>query len=240
VVGGGGLTVDGTSVVSPTTYTAGHTIEFAATFTGPNQNAGFGLTSALLPPFAMFGVKADGLFYARSVAPGQAFETPIAGSWIGTSHRFRIDWTATTVTYWIDDVQKVSHTITYPAKSGSLRPAASDLSVGGGALRVDWMRMSAYASTGAYTSVVYDAGAPVAWQTASWLADMPAIGGAVTVDVRTGNTPTPDATWSAFVTKSQGGAINANARYAQYRLTLSSTVANSTPAVKEMILTFVR
>jgi hypothetical protein len=189
----------------------------------------------------MFGVKADGLLYGRSVAPGQAFETPIAGNWIGTPHRFRIDWTATTVTYWIDDVQKVSHTITYPAKSGSMRPAASDQSVGGGALKVDWMRMSAYASSGTYTSVVYDAGVAVAWQTASWLADMPAIGGAVTVAVRTGTTATPDvANWTAFQPMLQGGPINANARYAQYRLTISSTVANSSPAVKEVILTFAR
>src|SRR5439155_12728126 len=154
-VANGSIRVDGASVLAPTTYTAGHTLEFVATFSGaPNQNAGFGLTSALIPPFAMFGTKTDGLFYARSVAPGQAFETPTAGSWFKAPHRFRIDYKATTVVYWIDGTQVVTHTITYPSRSSSMRPAAADGTLGSGVLKVDWMRMSAYATSGIYTSPV--------------------------------------------------------------------------------------
>ncbi|HMC68008.1 MAG TPA: Calx-beta domain-containing protein, partial [Mycobacteriales bacterium] len=104
-VGNGTLTVQGTSVAAPTSYGPGRTLEFVATFSGgPSQSAGFGLGSALVPPFAMFGTKTDGQFYARSVSPGQLFETPIPGSWFGTPHRFRIDYGTTTVTYWIDGV----------------------------------------------------------------------------------------------------------------------------------------
>src|SRR5207249_4998597 len=132
-VANGAVTVDGTSVLAPTTYSSGHTLEFVATFNGqPNQNAGFGLTSALIPPFAMFGVKSDGLFYARSVAPGQAFETAIPGTWFNAPHRFRIDWNPTSVVYWIDGTQRVTHTITYSGKTSSMKPAITDQTAGGG------------------------------------------------------------------------------------------------------------
>jgi hypothetical protein len=194
----------------------------------------------------MFGTKTDGLFYARSVAPGQAFETPIAGSWFNTPHRFRIDYNATTVVYWIDGTQVVSHTITYPAKSASLRPAATDGTAGGGALKVDWMRMSPYAASGIYTSPIYNAGAPVVWNELTWLADMPPTGGTILVEVRTGTaSPTPTLTaatatnWTPFVTIARSGdAIGTTAQYAQYRITLSTTMTNTAPAVKEVVATF--
>jgi hypothetical protein len=230
--------VGGVSLLAPTTYGPGRTLEYVATFSGaPNQNAGFGLTTALIPPYAMFGVKPDGLLYARSVAPGQLLETPIAGSWFGTPHRFRIDFNATTVVYWIDGVQKVTHTITYPAKSSSLRPAITDSTAGDGALKVDWMRMTPYTTTGTYTSPVYDAGAVVAWQTLSYLADLPA-GTTAAVQVRTGSTA--DGTnWTAWsTTLPSGAAIGATSRYAQYRVTLTTTATGSTPTVKEVALGF--
>jgi len=241
-VGNGWVAVDGASVLAPTTYTSGHTLEFVAKFSGePNQNAGFGLTSALLPPFAMFGVKPDGLFYARSVAPGQLFETAISGSWFGAPHRFRIDWNATTVAFWIDGTLRVTHTIQFKGATASMRPAITDQTTGGGALSVDWMRMTAYAASGTYTSPVYDAGAPVVWQTASWVADVIAGSNNVVVEVRTGTTPTPDTTnWTAFRAMSTGSVVGGTSQYAQYRLTLSTIVPNAAPAVKEVALTFVR
>jgi hypothetical protein len=244
-VANGSLSVDGASVVAPTTYGPGRTLEFVATFSGgANQNAGLGLTTALIPPFAMFGTKTDGVFYARSVAPGQAFETPIAqaiGGWFSVPHRFRIDYNATTVVYWIDGTQVASHTITYPSKSSSLRPAATDGTVGGGALKVDWMRMSPYAVSGIYTSPAYDAGAAVVWQNASWVADV-VPGGNVVVEVRTGTMPLTNAGtgWTAFRSLTSGASIGATAQYAQYRITLTTTAVSNTPAVKEVVLTFAR
>src|SRR5258707_6327614 len=101
-----------------------------------------------------------------------------------------------------------------------MRPAITDQSVGGGVLSVDWMRMTAYATSGSYTSRVYDAGAPVAWQTASWVADV-APGTSVVVEIRTGTTATPDATnWTAFRALSSGAVVGGTSRYAQYRVTL--------------------
>jgi hypothetical protein len=239
-VADGALTMDGASLAWGTTYTSGRTLEFSATFAPTaNQNVGFGITTALIPPFAMFGVKADGKLYARSVSPGQAIETPLTGNWFGAAHRFRIDWNASTVDYWIDGTKVTSHAIAFTGRSGSMRPAITDLGIGDGAVKVDWIRMTPYAATGTYTSQVYDAGLSVAWQALSFVADLPA-GTKLTIDVRTGETATPDASWAPFRTLASGEQIGTFARYAQYRVTLATTAAGSTPAVKEVALAFVK
>ena len=110
-------------------------------------------------------------------------------------------------------------------------------------LHFSWFLIAAYEFTrrmGVYSSPVYDATAPVVWQNASWVADMPA-GTNVLVEVRTGTTPTPDATnWTAFQATTSGGAMTGTSQYAQYRLTLSTTVPNAAPAVKEVVVNFVR
>jgi hypothetical protein len=243
VVANGSLSVDGASALAPLTYSAGHTLEFVATFSGqPNQNVGFGLTSALVPPFAMFGVKADGRLYARSVAPGQAFETLMPGSWFSAPHRFRIDWNPATVVFWIDGTQRVVHNITYKGQSGSMRPAITDLTAGDGALSVDWIRMTAYSASGIYMSPVFDAGVDVLWQNAAWIADLPA-GTKVVLEVRTGMSADPavlDSNWTPFKTMSSGDAITGMSRYAQYRVTVSTTVPNAAPALKEVTVTFLK
>jgi hypothetical protein len=241
-VANGALAVNGVTVVAPLTYTSGRTLEFVATFNGqPNQNVGFGLTGALLPPYAMFGVKPDGLFYARSLAPAQLRETVIPGNWFNAPHRFRIDWNPTTVDFYIDGILRVTHAITFG--KAALRPAVSDQSSTGGAggILVDWMRMTAYSASGVYTSPVKDFGGPVTLESASWLADLPSSTGVV-VEVRTGSTASPDASWTGWTTLASSGSKigGAMAQFAQYRLTLSTSVPNAAPAVKEVVVTIQR
>ena len=246
-VANGWVVAEGTSLLAPTTYGSGRTLEFVAIFTGEaGQNAGFGLTTALLPPYAMFGTKEDGLFYARSVSPGTLRETVIPGNWFNAPHRFRIDWNASNVVYWIDGTQVATHAITYKGAGSSMRPAITDQSLGGGGLAVDWMRMSAYSASGVYTSPVYDAGAEVPWLSASWVADLPA-GTSVTLAVRSGNSPDPtvpvmssDLAWTAWTNVTPGAALNRTARFAQYKLTLTTSVANATPSVKEVVFNIKR
>ena len=63
----------------------------------------------------------------------------------------------THVDYYIDGALVKSHGF---AVDGPMRPiAASDFSVFGGNIVVDWMRMSPYAATGTFESRVFDAGA---------------------------------------------------------------------------------
>ena len=55
------------------------------------------------------------------------------------------------------------------------------------------------------------------------------------MSVRTGNTPTPDLTWSAFTPiASSGGDIPGNSRYVQYRAVLSTTDPNLTPTLNDV------
>src|SRR5207247_10944053 len=110
----------------------------------------------------------------------------------------------------------------------------------------DRIRNTPYAASGSYTVPNYDAGAPVVLQNASWIADV-FTGNTLVLEVRTGTTPTPTATatttdpnWTTFRAVSSGGVVGGTSRYAQYRLTLSTTVPNAAPALKEVALTFVR
>src|SRR5256885_1448560 len=61
------------------------------------------------------------------------------------------------------------------------------------------------AASTTFVSRVFDANGSVAWGALAWTADTPA-GTNLTMRVHTGNTPTPDNTWSAFtVVGSNGG-----------------------------------
>jgi hypothetical protein len=230
-VDGGWMTGGGTALYGP-----GRSLEFGATFSGAaDQAIGFAVTSALLPPYAVFGSKADGRLYASSVASTTAaLETPIAGFSFGAPHRFRVDWNMSTVDYWIDGNLVASHAISY---AGTMRPAARDLTVGDGSVvAVDWMRMSPYAAVGTYTSKVVNMGISVYWQAAYWTADVPA-GTGVAFSYRTGSTTTPDdGTWTPFMTVPNGGALAGSSRYLQFKVEETTSVPGLTPVVRDVTL----
>ena len=77
------------------------------------------------------------------------------------------------------------------------------------------------------------------WDGLGWDATVPT-GTTLTVRVRTGNTATPDGTWSAYRTiAASGGAISATSRYVQYQLSLTSTGSRFvSPAVRSVTLAF--
>jgi hypothetical protein len=99
---------------------------------------------------------------------------------------------------------------------------------------LDWLHLSPYSSPATFTSRVLDAGSPVAWQGLSWDASTPA-GTDLAVSVRTGPTPTPDASWTAFApVASSGDAVGADARYLQYQAVLSSSDPDRTPMLEDV------
>ena len=66
-----------------------------------------------------------------------------------------------------------------------------------------------YPAAGTFTSRVFDAGdARATWRTLNAAADTPA-GTGVSFEVRTGSTPTPDASWTAWQPVGAGGEIRA-------------------------------
>jgi hypothetical protein len=74
--------------------------------------------------------------------------------------------------------------------------------------------------------------------TPTWLADMP-VGTTVTIEVRSGATPVPDATWTAFTAVPLSGtALTAAGQYIQYRAVLTTTAGGATPALKEVVVNY--
>ncbi len=232
-VSGGVLTVDGALVATDAYYSAGRSIEFVATFApaARYQHAGLGV-DLNSTPWAIFSTGGGGdALYARTNAGGGVTDTLLSGNWLGTPHRYRIDWTATGVTYSIDGTQVASHAL---AITGDMRPVLSDGATGDGALAVDWLRLSPYAAGGTFTSAVLDAGSKKAtWDTIAWTSELPA-GTGLTVSVRMGNTPTPNGSWTAFTPVTNGVTIGGSGRYLQYRVDLSTTDPDRAPALHDL------
>ena len=230
-VAGGRLQVDGASAGTNATYSAGRTLEFDATFTAaPFQTAGFA-TDLNAPPWATFSTQGDSLFYARTHNGSASTNTPLPSSLLGSEHRYRIEWDAGEVRFFVDDNLVVTHTLTF---ADNMRPLTSDLNPGGTGLSLDWLRMSPYPASGNFDSRVFDAGQSADWGALAWSADTPA-GTGVALSVRTGNTPTPGPGWSSFSPiAASGGDIPGNSRYLQYRAALSSSDPGRTPALSEV------
>jgi VCBS repeat-containing protein len=90
--------------------------------------------------------------------------------------------------------------------------------------------MTPYAVAGTFVSRVFDATQAVDWGGLSWTASTPAA-----FFARHGDTPSPDATWTAFAAVTQpGGAIGGRSRYLQYRVDLATADPGATPAVEDV------
>jgi hypothetical protein len=218
-VNGGSLSVDGVRAYTTATFSAGRSVEFMATFSGDAfQHVGFGVDFNA-QPWAIFSTSSGGGLNVRTNNGTSNLTTAISSSFLGSPHLFRIDWNAANVVYSVDGTVVATHAV---AISTAMRPIVSDFTTGGGNVQVDWLRMGPFAASGSFTSRVFDGGASVAWGTASWTATTPA-GTSVALFVRTGNTPTPDGTWTNFVpVASPGASIGVTARYLQYRADLTT------------------
>jgi lysophospholipase L1-like esterase len=84
---------------------------------------------------------------------------------------------------------------------------------------------------GTFTSALFDATRLASWGNVSWTATVPT-GTTLTVQTRSGNSSTPDGTWSAWTTVVNGQSTSSSAgRYLQYRVTFTSTSASLTPVL---------
>jgi hypothetical protein len=98
------------------------------------------------------------------------------------------------------------------------------------------------ATEGTYTSEVRDAGTVASWGTVSWRTTAGA-GGQVEVFARSGNTATPDGTWSAWdgpYTTAEGDAIRCPAaRYFQWKVVLRART-NEAPALASVSVAYLQ
>jgi hypothetical protein len=206
-------------------------LEFAATFNGaPQQLAGLLL--------AQFNTKMVGTtvnLYARTINGLMPVETLIPGNWFNARHVFRVDWNATSVVYWIDGSKVATHNVAF-SSSVKMTVVGSDLYKTNGVLTIDWMRVGPYVPSNNYLSKVFDAGAAAAWLTMSWTGSAPS-GTAIVMSYRTGNTPTPDATWTTFAAVPASGApLAGTSRYVQFKVQESTTAPAQTPVLKQVTI----
>ena len=233
VVGGGVAAIDGLRLYTDATFSTTRSLEFSATFSGaPYEHVGFGVTLDDAPWAIFSSGPGDGL-YARTNNGTSSSFTRLPGNWFGAPHRFRIDSTASGVVYAIDGVQVASDAIVLTA---NVRPIASDYASDGTSLKVDWLRMTPYASAATYTSRIFDAAATVSWTGLTWTGEQPA-GTSVVVSVRSGDTPTPDGSWTPFATVTNG-TVNTRGRYLQYRVDLSTSNPARTPVVADVTVSY--
>jgi hypothetical protein len=230
--------IDGASVVGGGAFSSGRSLEFTGQFSGAaGQWAGLTANGSLQGgSYAVFGAKAANTLVVRSFVSGTPVETAVAGYKFAQAHKFRIDWNANTIVYSIDDKLVASQTV---AIGQTMQPTALDTTVGDGALQLSYMRLTPYAASGTYTSAVFDAGAVVTWMNMGWTSTVPA-GTTAVVSYRSGNTPTPDGTWTAFTPVPASGAIGGSSRYLQFSIRETTSDAGQTPVVKDVTTAFVR
>ncbi|HEY8461175.1 MAG TPA: hypothetical protein VIM99_12380, partial [Blastocatellia bacterium] len=93
------------------------------------------------------------------------------------------------------------------------------------------------ATSGTYTSPVRDAQASATWGRISWVGE-----GAIELQTRSGNTSSPDSTWSdwsAPVVSPDGEAIKSpSARFIQWRATLKRTPNSPSPRLREVTVSY--
>ena len=231
-VSGGQVTVDGAlAYYSTSTFTPGRSMEFVATFTASQyQHVGLLGAATFTGTWAIFSTNdTTNQLFART---SDGTNTLIPGTWLDSPHRYRIDWTATTVSFYIDGAFYAQHNVAL----ADMRPAISDYNVGGTAAIVDWIRMSPYGTPCAFESRIFDAGSVVDWQNLISTGSTP-VGTNVAFETRTGNTLTPDVTWSAWEPTS-GVIASPNGQYAQYRVTLGTSNVDITPVIESVELTY--
>ena len=239
-VSGGSLRVDGALAHTVATFGSGHALEFVATF-GLAKYQHVGFTDNFNSAWAIFSTKDSGVgqLYARTNFAGSSVDTAIGapGQYVGSAHRYRIQWEAGLVEYFIDGTLVHTELGTFAT---NLNVAASDFNSGGPTLSVDWLHVSPYPASGTFTSRVFDAGQAVDWGAITWDQNAPT-GTSIAISVRTGNTPTPDASWSAFTPIAASGAdIPGSSRYVQYRAELATSDATTTPTLSRVTISGVQ
>jgi hypothetical protein len=221
--------VDGAFVTIGSFSGPGHTLEFVANFNGvAYQHVGYGLTLES-SSWAIFSTGDGGALYARSNGP-IGINTLIPGNWLGSTHRYRIDWNQSSIVYFIDGAVVATHSMEITQQ---MRPVIADYFVDGKTLAIASLRMSPYVSSGQFLSRVIGGGNSRSWNNVTWTGNTPA-GTSIVVSVRLGDTPAPDGTWTAFTPVTSGAAIPGSSKYLQYRVSLATTDPTQTPVFSDI------
>ena len=226
-------TIDGSHIYSNQSFSPGTSLEFAATFsTGNFQNIGFSADGDFNNPWLTIGrgPEGDNNLYARS-SDNQT--QSLGANLLGSQHVYKIVWNANnTFSFYVDGTLISTSNIT-SAFSSNMVINISDFPSGGSSIAVDWIRATPYVTSGTYTSRIFNQGSPGNWGSLSYTATTPA-NTALTIQVRKGNTPTPDGSWTSFATVANNGNVGGNSQYLQYQAALSTTDNSTSPTLQNI------
>jgi hypothetical protein len=229
VVTGGQLVLDGKRAGLRKLFATGRSVEMQATFDDASTQYVGWASGRVTDPFAMFLARNGSLMAA--VSNGSRTTTtaiPNGAKLLGESHSYRVTRSGTSVTFYVDGTQVAKGTLPLV----DMRALARDLVADERPLVIDWVRLSGHAASGTFTSRVLDARELVTWDRVQWQADEPA-GSKITVRVRTGSTPKPDASWSSWTTLSDSGdRVPGTSRYLQYQVELGRGTGDTTPVLR--------
>ena len=124
--------MDGARAGTDATYGPMRSLEFGAIFGGATfQHAGFG-NDFNAAPWAIFSTNSAGnQLFARTNNGSSQIDTLIPGDWVGAPHQYRIEWTESSVVFFIDGIQVVSRTRSRLTRHQQMRPLVSDFDVSG-------------------------------------------------------------------------------------------------------------
>ncbi len=237
-VSGGNLSVQGAQVLSANTFAdkpVEGSINFGAT---AYQHFGFatGFDTVQGNYWAMFSTNASSdALYARVNALGTTQDVLI-GALPSGFHTYRVEPTATGFKFFLDGELKTTINIAFPTGT-PLRVALSSYNgTSSPAIKADWVRLADYTTTGTYTSVAFDAGQSVTWQSVNWTASVPA-GTTMRIEISVSDSATTG--WSNWAEVVNGALLsNVSGRYIRYRVTFTTTDPTLTAVLYDINLTW--
>jgi hypothetical protein len=234
-VSGGGATVS-----NNTLSVAGAEVLSTQTYSGVGVEASLDFAAA---PYQHFGLATDlgavagnywaifstmgttNTLYARVNANGVTQDVSL-GALPSGFHKYQVQPIPAGFQFYIDGVLQTTLSASIPSNAG-LHIALSAYSTSGPGLQV----ASVQTLGGTFTSSVFNAGSTAVWGTATWTANLPA-GTSMIVLTRSGNTATPDGTWSNWMAVTNGGTVaSPDAQYLQYMVIFITTDPNLTPVL---------
>jgi hypothetical protein len=233
----GQITVNGTNIYTNSSFEAGTTLEFAATFTQGNfQNIGFSGNGQFNDPWVVIGrgnIGGDNGLYAR----GSSGEAVLLGSnLLNTLHRYKIQWNSNgSFQFYVDNALINAAGFTQTVGGTTMIIQISDFPVDGANLSVDWISSTPFAGSGTFTSRIFDASTAKNWLQANWTAETPA-GTTLQIFQRQGNTTTPDGTWTSFTAITNGANVGGTSRYIQYQMNLATSNTTVSPVFKDITI----
>jgi hypothetical protein len=198
---------------------------------GASPWQGFGLATTLASTagyWALFDTMGTtNTLFARINVNGTTQDVNV-GALPAGFHTYRIQPVAGGFQFLLDGAVLTTISAAFPA-STALKVVMGDSYGTYQPLQIDWVHvLGGYPASGTFTSTVFDAGRTATWGIASWTANLPPNTSFV-IQTRSGNTATPDATWSSWTTVANGGTVGSpSGRYLQYRIVFTTTDPTAT------------